>query len=153
MSATSSVRVFGGKSSETSNYIFSGKTLFTIGDDDEKIQIASMDNMLNLEMFHDRNKSTLLQAYVVVREVKITFQTSSKFREQHRVEFRPTSIIYAKDMLEAINIFEESSTKRTWLPDHDPQQSQIGLERLRNKTSLVRIELMSKDMILSKGDK
>lgn len=124
-----------------------------IGSDDDEIQAAASDNLYELETFHrrDDNHESL---YVVNREVSVpgVEVVDKEPQAVSKTQFLPFHVIYAPDMFTAIELFEEDSGKRIWLPFGDREETQIGIERSAKEMSVVMIKKISKSAILKASD-
>lgn len=127
-----------------------GITVLKIGEDDFRIQRESTENRYSLE---DDQKDPYRQpiAFVYCRE-KVAKRLSIEGKMVTTSEIEPDGIVFAKDMLEAIQAFEEENGRRTWLPFGDRQDCQFGSERsgYNNQFSRALIYRIRKENIIGK---
>ncbi len=117
-----------------------------IGVDDLLIQSQNHGNLLDLE----REDISSESFYIVTIEMPVV-PLSLKGKAKPVYEHVPHNLIRASSMLEAIQLFEEESGRRHWLPDGDKFDKQTGVGRVAGSTArTVRIRKIRKDAILSK---
>ncbi len=103
-----------------------------IGADDAQIQRNAVENRMLLSF--DRQPGE--HFFVATQErVRRSLSLGNKHRRavgkpSKEIAVVPIAIIKAKDMLDAIEQFEENMSSRLWLPNHDDREAeQIGLSR------------------------
>lgn len=129
------------------------KGLLKVGYDDNEIQRIACENLLDLEDDAD-NKNSIHETYVVT--VETLMKKLSPDPDKPVLQYRPFRVIYARNMFEAIEYFEEESGKRVWMPDGDRNIAQFGLPRISSNTHfhqglmMIHLERMRKDCIINK---
>lgn len=123
-----------------------------LGEDDTLLQMYARDNLIALEEEHEKGHG-ISQAFVVVREETTQVLNEAGVKEPV-TKTHPHCIIHARDMWEALEMFDSEHRGRMWVPDKWETRSdlQIGVDRIENRgtTEVIRIYRMRKDQVLQR---
>ena len=120
-----------------------------IGPDDLLIQQLSRENLCSLEEDNKTASKGYTEPFIVTREMRVKKLSPDKDAKREFVtEDVPHNIIYAEDMWDAIQLFEEDSGKRVWIAGSSRQEVQLGVERSSSDCRIVKIRRVRKDCIL-----